>query len=135
MKKFLVFLVLILGLGFCANANIRAPGYANTSISDGYEFKYIQFRGQAITTTNGLVFYADNIAGYSSIDFYGAAVSTGAAPTTISAQAIDAKGYNIGAAQVITSGTDLTDIKSPWYKFTYIPTTNRTITLNLLIAD
>ena len=71
------------------------------------------------------------------IDIYGIEVSSGNVPTTISAQLLFANGTAVSiAAQTITSGTDLTDLRSGFYKFS-LPaySVTRNVTFNFLIAD
>lgn len=123
MKKILVVLLLI-GLGFSANANIRLGNFdkspsAGGYIYNGYEFISMIVNDQLAPTASSLVWYADNIMGYSSILITGFEASTGNIPTTISAQAVYPDGTSVSvSAQTITSGTALTTLYSPWYKFT-----------------
>jgi hypothetical protein len=138
MKNILMTVVLfclVSGSAFAGNPAIKA-GNTGGQVASSYESMCMEVRNQSIPAATPLVWYTDNIAGYSSIDFYGMAVSSGNAPTTISAQAIFSNGASIGAEQIITSGTDLTDIRSPHYKFT-LPafSVTRNVTFNFLIAD
>jgi len=135
MKK-LILIGLMVGLCFANNAGIRV-GNTGGTVQSGYEFFVMEVKGQTIPSTSATTFYLDNIAGYASIDFYGMVVSAGSAVTTINAQPVYSNGVNLGAAQIITSGTDLTDIRSPWYKITIprYPAANRKVSFNILIAD
>jgi len=138
MKKLLALIIisLIAGQAFAGTPALRlASSNSNIKMQSGYQYLSMEAKGAAVTTVNGLVFYGDNIAGFSSIDFYGMAMSIGAVSTTISAQPIYADGSACGAEQVITSATDLTDIRSGYYKFTLPVTSDRTVSFNFLIAD
>ena len=140
MKKILVFIILALFVtsSYAGVANIRATGN-KYRIGNGYQYLLLEayaVPAYAGVTPSALTWYADNIAGYGSIDFYGMAVSTGDVPTTISAQALYSDGSNCGSAQIITSNTDLTDIRSPYYKFTLpAAAVTRNISFQFLIAD
>lgn len=120
MKKILIGLILI-GLCFGGNAKIR-ESLTNAQTYDGYQFQTMiatDVPAYAGVTPSALVWYADNILGYSSILITGFEVSTGSIPTTISAQAVYPNGDSVSvAAQTITAGTALTTLYSPWYKFT-----------------
>lgn len=142
MKKLIVCLLVI--LSFALNAatisnygteRIRANYGSKVTFKNGNGFLWAEIKGQAVTTASPIVVYLDNIAGYSAIDFYGMQASTGSTPTTLSAQALTSAGANSGAAQTLTSGTDLTDLKSPFYKLTLSTTVNRTVTFNVLVHD
>lgn len=136
MKKLIPFLIMFIVLG----SNVYAKPTIKESLDDGrvrsgYEFIELQMLNQQVDPSSSISWYAYEIGGFSSIDFYGS-VSTGNY-TTINAQAIFLDGTSVTTAQTITSGTDLTDIKSSSYKFTYnnhkAVTTN--VTFNFLIAD
>jgi hypothetical protein len=137
MKKLILAVMLLCLVGVSAFAGSPAIRVGNTGgqTSSAYESLWFEVRG-AVHPTADIVWYADNIAGYSSIDFYGMAVSSGNTPTTISAQAVYANGSPIGSEQILTSGTDLTDIRSAYYKFT-LPafSVTRNVSFNFLIAD
>jgi hypothetical protein len=135
MKKLLL-VGLLIGLSFAINANVR-PGNTAGYLSTGYEYIQLEVKGVTAPTSSALIWYGDGIAGYSSIDFYGMEVSSGNVPTTISAQLLFANGAAVSiAAQTITSGTDLTDLRSGFYKFS-LPaySVTRNVTFNFLIAD
>ena len=126
---------LILGFCFAGNPNIRV-GNSGGKVSTAYESLWLEVKG-VVAPTADMVIYLDNIAGYSSIDFYGMSVSSGNVPTTMSAQPLYANGDAVSiAAQTLTSGTDLTDIKSAYYKIT-LPafSVTRNVSFNFLIAD
>jgi len=138
MKKIIVGLILI-GLCFAGNAKIR-ESLSGAEAYDGYQFETMvatDVPAYAGVTPSALVWYADNIMGYSSIGINGFEVSTGTIPTTISAQAVYPDGTNVSvSAQIVTAGTDLTTFHSPWYKFTlpaYSSTRNVSFIFN--VAD
>lgn len=120
MKKILIGLIL-LSFVFAGNARIRET-LSGAETYSGYEFQTMiatDVPAYAGVTPSALVWYADNIMGYSSILITGFEASTGSIPTTISAQAVKPNGDSVSvAAQTITSGTALTTLYSPWYKFT-----------------
>lgn len=142
MKKILstiILLSLFVGTCFAGPAPTMRTTATNTRVIGGYEF--VQLEGinvpaYAGVTPSAITVYADNIAGFSSIDFYVTGVSTGSAITTMSAQAVYSDGSAVTTAQTITSGTDLTDLKSGYYKF-IIPAASvtRNVSFNILIAD
>lgn len=137
MKKLILGMIL-LSFALAANPNIKST-MTNYRVDNGYQYVSMEVIAEpayAGVTPSALVWYADAIAGFSSIDFYGMAVSTGSVPTTIDAQAIRTDGTAIGAVQTLTSGTDLTDIRSPRYKFTLpAAAVTRNVTFTFLIAD
>lgn len=137
MKKLLIAIILLSMSMAATTDGVIKESLTKAITRSGYQFLNMEVRAQTQATANGsIIWYADNIAGYGSIDFYGMSASAGSAPTTISAQAIYPDGTAIGAAQIITSGTDLTDIRSPFYKFTLpVGTANRTVSFEFLIAD
>lgn len=120
MKKLLALLLLFSISSFCfaGNAKIK-ESYTGMSTYSGGGYLTLVADTQLAPTSSNLVWYAYNIKGYSSIGITGFEVTAGDTPTTISAQAIysDKTNVNVGA-QVITAGTDLTVLHSPWYKFT-----------------
>lgn len=134
MKK--VLMLVILGLALCGNTGIRV-GNTGGQVISGYEFYQMEVRGQEAPTSNNLVWYADNILGYSSVGIEGIEVSTGNVPTTINAVAIYSTGQTVSSSSVtITAGTDLTKFLSAFYMFTlpaYVVT--RDVTFNFMIAD
>lgn len=138
MKKIL-FGIILIGLisaapGDPAIRESLTKGYVRI----GHDFVNLELKGQTQATANGsLVWYADNIIGYGSVKISGFKVSAGAAPTTISAQAIYADGSAMNlAAQTITAGTALTALWSPYYKFTLpVGTANRVVSANFIIHD
>jgi hypothetical protein len=140
MKKILVFIILALFItsSYAGVANIRATG-SKYRIGSGYQYLLLEayaVPAYAGVTPSALTWYADNIAGYSRIGISGIAVSTGSTPTTISAQPLYSDGTNCGSAVTITAGTDLTAIKSPYYKFT-LPaySSTRNVSFGFIIAD
>lgn len=134
-------LVLILGILFLVGSvNAGSPAIRSSTAksfkNEGYQFLQLSFIGATAPTTSALIWYGDNIAGFTWIDFSGAAVSTGTAITTINAQPVYSNGLSSGTAQTITSGTRFTAIKSPYYKFSIpAPATQRLVTLNFMIGD
>ena len=133
MKKLLM--VLILGLAFAGNANIRET-ISNGNVLTGQGFiNFNVINQQVLTPSYGLTFYGDNIRGFSSIALDYMAVSSGNS-TTMSAQPIFPNGTNAGTAQIITAGAVMSTLKSPWYKFTYSNnvgvTTNVTFNFNIV---
>lgn len=123
-------------MAFAGMAQIRKPAGTTSVTNEGYQFLQMDVVNLVAPTSSAVTWYADNIAGYSSIDFYGMGVSTGSVPTTISAQPLFGNGTNCGSAQTITSGTDLTDIRSAYYKFTLpASTVTRNVSFNFVIAD
>ena len=141
MKK-LLFCLILLSLSFAVKIDYGSePGIreslANGKARSSYQAIMLEVKGQAVTTTNGLTWYADNIAGYSYISLYGLTASAGNA-TTISAQSVYADGTTTGlAAQTITSGTPTAAIWSPYYKLTYANnhTAATTVTFNFFVID
>jgi len=141
MKKLIVGL-LLLSFCFAGNANIRKGTFDNSNTAgarmySGYQFQTMIVNDQLAPTSSALVWYADNILGYSVIGINSFEVSTGTVPTTISAQAIQPNGTALTVdAQIITAETDLTEFFSPWYSFTlpaYSVTRNVSFIFN--IAD
>jgi hypothetical protein len=134
MKRIIILLAL-LGACFASNPTIKSNTMTNYRMDSGYEYISMEVAAQP-TSKNAMTWLASGIAGYSSIDFYGMKVSKGSVPTTISAQAIYQNGVTCSAVQILTSGTDLTDIRSPYYRFTLpAPAVTRNISFMFLIAD
>ena len=139
MRKLAV-LILMIGLCFAGSKTGIRETMDNAYVRDGYQFYVMEIRSEAQATTSSvsaLVWYADNIVGYSVIGIDGFEASSGNVPTTISAQAVYADGTDVSvAAQIITAGTDLTDFKSAYYKFT-LPAgiVTRNISAFFIIAD
>ena len=110
--------ILIASVSFGASPGIRDT-MDNAKIYKGYEFLTMYVNAEEVATSSALVWYADNILGYSGIGINSFAVSSGNVPTTISAQALAPDRTALAvAAQIITAGTDLTPLYSPWYSFT-----------------
>ena len=138
MRKIIVGLIL-LSFCFAGNANIR-ESLSGASTYDGRDFLCMTATNvPAYTgvTPSALVWYADNIKGYSSIGINGFEATSGNIPTTISAQAVYPNGDSVSvSAQTITSGTNLTVLHSPWYKFTLpAASVTRNISFIFNIAD
>lgn len=137
MKKILLVLVILfLGLtSFAGTPAIRAD-YTGARVSSAFDSLWVEFINVAAPTSSAIVFYADNILGYASIDFNVTGVSAGTAVTTISAQAIYSNGNPVTASQTITLGTPLTAIKSAFYKFT-LPAgaVTRNVSMNFVIKN
>lgn len=134
-KSILILGSLIASAMFAGNPDIR-QSYSGAREPEGYQFISLEMNGVTIPTSTATTWYGDNIAGFSKIKIFGLAVSSGSTPTTISAQAMLSNGMPVGSAQTITSGTDLTDIRSPYYKFT-LPAYSapRRVSFNFVIAD
>lgn len=135
MKRIIILLAL-LGVCLAGNPTIKSTTMTNYRMDSGYEYISMEVAAQPAPTKNALTWIANGIAGYSSIDFYGMKVSKGSTPTTIAAQAIYQNGVTCSAVQILTSGTDLTDIRSPYYRFTLpAASVTRNVTFMFLIAD
>ena len=82
MNKANVFIIsLILGaLAFCANPNIRANVSGNVVYYSDTQMQF-EMKGSTVTTTNGIVLYLDNIAGFNQLNFYIGAASAGTITT------------------------------------------------------
>ena len=133
MKKILVGLIL-LSFVFSANANIRA-GNTGGKVISGYQFYQMEVK-DTVAPTADIIWYVDNLAGYSSVDIYFTGVSSGDLPSTISATPVYSNGDSVTDSQTITAGTSLTDFKSTYYKFT-LPAiaTTRNVSFNFIITD
>lgn len=109
---------------------------SSMSVNPSFEAITLEAVNQAMVTSSALTWYGNNIAGYSSFDFYVTGVSSGSAITTLSAQAIYQNGTAVTAAQTLTSGTPLTLIKSAFYKFS-IPadSVTRNVSFNFIIKN
>lgn len=132
MKKALFF-GLIIGLCFAVNANIR-PGNTGGKVVNGYDFYCLEVN-DTVAPTVDMYCYLDGIAGYSQINFYVTGVSSGTAITTLNAIPLYRDGTQVTASQLVTSGTDLTEMRSPYYKLV-IPaiTTTRNVSFNILLT-
>ena len=132
MKKILM--VMVLGLCFCANTDIRESLTNGQVIKGGSALTFEVQSQQVITPSYSISWKADNIRGFSVIAMDYLSVSSGNS-TTISAQPKFSNGVNAGNAVVVTAGTDLTDINSGYYEFTYKSnvaiTTNVTFNFNV----
>jgi hypothetical protein len=135
MKKFIMLLMVLIGV-----VSAR-PSISETATSgrtgNGYQWLNFEVQGETVTTTNGLVWYAYDIAGFSAIGIEDLEGSAGNV-TTINAMPIYSNGAEMTGEDVtITEGTDLTVFKSPNYKFTFENnhTGDTTVTFNFLIAD
>lgn len=126
MKKILI--VMVLGLMFGANPDIRHSLSKGAVIKGGSALTLEAQGQQVITPSFAISWKADNIRGYSVVALDYIEVSSGNA-VTISAQPKFSNGVNAGNAVVVTAGTDLTDINSGYYEFTY--KSNLTITTNV----
>lgn len=137
MKKILLVLAIIfLGLSAFAGSPEIYQNYTGGSTTQGWQSLSMEFVNVAAPTTSALVWYGNNIGGYTSIDFYAVGVSAGSAITTISAQAVLSNGTPVTTAQTITSGTPLTAIKSNFYKFTLpAASVTRNVSMNFVIKD
>jgi len=148
MKKLLLGILLIVSASFagreCFSGVYTQVGTANpVAVSgyrtiEGYNFLQLTIPGVSVVTSSNIIIYADNIAGYTKLDFYGYEVSTGSVATTMDCQALYSTGQTLNiAAQVLTSGTDITALKSAKYRlkiFDYKTTSNRTVSFNVLIS-
>lgn len=141
MKKFLS-AILILALASSValagqpSINKKSLTAAKVATIGGYQFLEMQVKGQQINPSSYIEWQADEIAGYSSIDFYVTSVSSGNA-VTLSATPVFMDGTAVTAAQTITTGTALTDIRSGSYLFRFYNNvaTTTNVTFNFLIAD
>lgn len=150
MKKLLVGLMLLsfsfaVTIEYSANPAIRS---AKGKTRSSYQSLQLELKAIEIATPNTTyTWYADNIAGYSTIRMTGLDTATGNA-TTISAQAIYSDGRVVSgsAEQVLSFVTPTATVVGAYYKFTYnsnnsvllAPTANgitNKVTLNFLITD
>ena len=131
--KILCLIVLVLGLAFSTNTD--AISDLDYTISSGYDFFQLEFKGIQLTPNQSTPIYMYNIAGFDSINFYVGEILTGNI-TTISIQPMLSDKIEIGTAQVLESGTDITDFKSGHYKFTILnpKAATNNITMNILLA-
>lgn len=129
--------ILMVGVSVQARPTIKETS-SNGQKGSAYQALFFEVQGEAVVTSGSLVWYAHDIAGFSSIGIEDLETSSGNA-TTISAMPIYRNGTEMTGEDVtITEGTDLTMIKSNSYKFTYYnndPSGPTTVTFNFLIAD
>lgn len=121
-----------------AAAPVIVESLSNATVGEGTQYIEMQARGQQVPAGSYIEWYAYNIAGFSSIDFYVTATSiTTQNATTLSATPVFGDKVAVTGSQTITSGTDLTDLRASNYRFRYYSseavTTN--VTFNFLIAD
>jgi hypothetical protein len=140
MKKvssIVILLALVIGLAFAGNPDIRTS-QSGTRFSESLNCMQLDVIGSQIVSPNNWVFYLDNIAGFDAVDFYVTSVLSGNI-TTASLQPTYSDGTVLGTSfdAVLTSGTDLTNLKSMYYKMTIynqkIGVTNN-ITCNILVT-
>jgi len=105
---------------------------------NGYQWvNYEALGAQVATPSYSITWRASDIAGFAGISIEGMSASAGNS-TTVNAMPLFANGKDMtGEDVVITAGTDITDFKSPNYRFTYysVQTTTTNVTFNFLIAD
>jgi len=134
MKKIILALFV---LAFALSANLTVVTDLDYSASYGYDFYQLEFKGTELTANETADLYLYNIAGYDSVGYYidGTTVST-ADYATINMQPMLSNRVEIGTAQILTDGSDLTDLRSAHYKMTitnWASVTNN-VTMNILIA-
>lgn len=138
MKRiFLILLLLIMSLAIARNNPYINCTFNNTAVYQSPGVLGVEVKGSSLTTENSLIWYAYNIGGYTSFDFYGGASNQGGIPTTLSVQPIYANGETCGAAYTHTAGTATTAFKSNNLKFILAewPTGDATVSLNFLFRD
>ena len=136
MKKIAVLFLLLSNLCLAGNLKI-VESLANGRATGAKNALSLELKGQTILPLSYIEWKGANVGGMNRIDFYGVEVTSGNA-TTLSATPILSTGEVLsGEEQTVTSGTDLTVIKSNYYRFRLYNnvaiTTN--VTLNFLIAD
>jgi len=132
MKKIIVSLLM---LGVLLAGNVSTVSDLDYGVSDGADFYQLEMKGMEIAPTIDAVIYFYNISGFDSFDFYVETIASGNL-TTMNMQPILSNKTEIGTAQVVTSGTDMTDFKSGSYKGT-IPNNagiTNNVTMNILLA-
>lgn len=132
MKKIIVSLLM---LGVLLAGNVSTVSDLNYRTSEGNNFYQLEMNGMELTPTESADIYMYNIAGFDSLNFYVGAISSGNI-TTINLQPMLSNKVEIGSAQVMTSGTDITDFRSGHYKATIENTLAITVnvTMNMLLA-
>ena len=132
MKKIIVSLLM---LGVLLAGNVSTVSDLDYRTSEGNYFYQLEMNGMEIAPTIDAVIYFYNISGFDSFDFYVETIASGNL-TTMNMQPILSNKTEIGTAQVVTSGTDMTDFKSGSYKGT-IPNNagiTNNVTMNILLA-
>ena len=118
MRNLVITLLFLLSVSFSGTAKIR-ESLTSARQTRGWQAIQLDVQGQQVLPSSTITWYGDNIGGMSRIDFYGPVVSSGNA-TTINCIPVMADGTELDSeAQTLTSGTDLTVIKSNYYKYSY----------------
>lgn len=131
------FFILTLSASVYAAAPVIVESLTNATPGSGEGYLEMQVRGQQVNAGSYIEWYAYNIAGYNSIDFYVTATSiTTQNATTLSATPVYGDKVAVTGSQTITSGTDLTDLQASNYRFRYYSNEAVTanVTMNFLIA-
>jgi hypothetical protein len=137
MKKLIALLLLAVSItAFAVNTNIR-ESMTNGRTYYGRESFWMEVKGEQILPTASVTWYADSIAGFSSVSLYGMEVSTGNR-VTVDVTPVYSTGDTVSAnSQVLTDNASLTTFYSPFYKFVYTNPTTATmnVTFNFMVTD
>ena len=122
-------------LGVLLAGNVSTVSDLDYGVSDGADFYQLEMNGMELIATESATIYFYNIAGYDTIDFYVGAIASGNI-TTLNFQPMLSNRVEIGDAQVISSGVDVTDFKSGHYKMTIVNPViiTNNVTMNILLA-
>jgi hypothetical protein len=130
MKKTLIGLLIILGLGF---ASIDKGTLSDIRYSSNAAYEWFEVRGETVPSNSAEYFTISSMTAQS-ICLGGVTISAGTAITTCDILALTLAGETL-ASDVMTVGTPITAIKSAYYKISIPadPAATRNVTFNFIL--